>query len=491
MQSGQKRFSFRIRVIGILLTFQTISLLTYGYVLYNRAEETYRNSFFDRIESVNRTLSITLSPVVETLDKTKLTEILEKIRNENELAYLIYNGTREQIKLGDAKENIYPLDELKKRQNELKILDHFVTLKNRDGSSSEIQIGYDVTPLDHILNALKRQFIFGAILMTLGLGATVFLILHLLFRRLKKIENACTLVSQGDLNATIGDNGNDEIGKIAESFDKMTLAVREAAMEREKQRATLVEASRLSSLGTMAGGVAHEINNPLTIIQLAATRCLSLMDHPESKEKLKSGLEKIQSTVLRISKIVQGLRSFSRTSDGLNTSVESLSSVFDELTQLGSERLKSLGIRLDLNIPADLAVRIDRIQFGQVALNLLNNAVDAICDEKNTDSIDIENRWIRIQAEKNDQGVEIKFIDCGTGLPTEVAAKIMTPFYTTKPIGQGTGLGLSISRGIIESHGGTLTYDDNSTNTTFIIRLPLNLLSSVPPTPVVVKSSAV
>ena len=103
--------------------------------------------------------------------------------------------------------------------------------------------------------------------------------------------------------------------------------------------------------------------------------------------------------------------------------------------------------------------------MSQVILNLLNNAFDAI---ENKDE-----KWVEVQTLQNKNWVEIRVSDCGHGIPKEIQDKILQPFFTTKEVGKGTGLGLSISKGIIESHGGDLTIDNEAKNTTFVARIPL------------------
>ncbi len=481
MRIEKGRFSFRIRTVVILLAVQSIFLLAYGYRLYLVNEQNYRNEFFDRIESVNRTLAVTLSPVVQDLKDEELLKIFSKIQAQNGLAYLTFHSAKRTLKVGDDAVTRVPLDDIQRRQSELKVLDHFVSLENAENIPREIYIGYDVRPLENLLIALKHQYFIGAVLMTLGLALVVFMILQLLFRRLLKIEAACTEVTKGNLETIIGDSGSDEIGRIARAFDQMTGAVRESILDRERQRVSLIEASRLSSLGTMAGGIAHEINNPLTVIQLAAERSLLLLESPESKEKIRASMERIQSTVLRIAKIVQGLRSFSRSSEGFQSEKEILTQVLDDVVSLGAERMKNLGIKFEIISSEEITLKLDRIRFGQVVLNLLNNSIDAVCENTSSDHSEgtLPVRWIKIFITRSPDGVSLRFVDSGKPLPTEIHEKIMTPFFTTKPIGQGTGLGLSISRGIVEAHGGRLFYEPQAKNTTFRIDLPASLILGV------------
>jgi signal transduction histidine kinase len=117
---------------------------------------------------------------------------------------------------------------------------------------------------------------------------------------------------------------------------------------------------------------------------------------------------------------------------------------------------------VNLEYTGDLDCR--EVQLSQVILNLLNNAFDAISE--------LPNKWVHLESRMNEGIIEIRVIDSGSGIPEELREKILQPFFTTKEVGQGTGLGLSISKGIIESHGGTLSIDIKSQNTCFVIQIP-------------------
>jgi C4-dicarboxylate-specific signal transduction histidine kinase len=123
-------------------------------------------------------------------------------------------------------------------------------------------------------------------------------------------------------------------------------------------------------------------------------------------------------------------------------------------------------VNLDIVAVEDGQVNCRPTQLSQVLLNLLSNAFDAVSA--------LSEKWVRLTVTQEEQKLIIKVIDSGNGIPSDIAEKIMQPFFTTKVIGKGTGLGLSISRGIIESHEGALFYDPSEKNTTFVIELPIH-----------------
>ena len=236
----------------------------------------------------------------------------------------------------------------------------------------------------------------------------------------------------------------------------------------EQHRTNLISSSKLASLGEMASGVAHEINNPLAII-IGYSRILlnaARKQDDNAQELMLQLLPQIDLTVGRISRIVQGLQSFSR--DGSKDKLENktLNEVISKTLTFCQEKFNHSEIPVEIDIkPENLEIYCSETQFSQVVLNLLNNSYSAI---KNS-----EEKWIKINCFIDNNQIVIKFIDSGKGIPTHIQEKIMQPFFTTKDPNEGTGLGLSISSTIIEKHGGKLFYQNESSNTTFEIHLPL------------------
>lgn len=227
----------------------------------------------------------------------------------------------------------------------------------------------------------------------------------------------------------------------------------------------LIESARLVSLGEMAGGIAHEINNPLAIISGRAAQLLRAAENQTlNPEHLMKGLKNIELTVDRIAKIIRGLRAVSR--NAVNDPIEPVvvSQVVDEVLELATERLRNSGVQVFKDINSQFIVTARGPQLAQVLLNLINNSFDAISSSPQ--------RWIQIYTAVNADLIQISVVDSGNGIPEKVAQRIMEPFFTTKGVGKGTGLGLSISKGIIESLGGRFYYDNHHPNTHFVLELP-------------------
>ncbi len=267
---------------------------------------------------------------------------------------------------------------------------------------------------------------------------------------------------------------------LATEEKTVEIRTRELSESRQQifeQQEALIAAAKMSSLGEMAAGIAHEINNPLTIIRML-TESLSTTktDGQYETAKLDKSLPRILTTVDRIATIVLGLRTFARDGSGDKATLVSVNSVIESTLSFCKERFNQSGIQIrykDSNSQdsSRASARLSQIQLecrsveiSQVLLNLLNNSFDAIEG--------LTEKWIQIEALDLGAAVEIRVVDSGHGIDKNVAAKIMQPFFTTKEVGKGTGLGLSISRGIIAKHGGTLQLQADSQNTCFVIRLP-------------------
>lgn len=250
------------------------------------------------------------------------------------------------------------------------------------------------------------------------------------------------------------------------------------ALEKEKvARDAANRSSNMASLGEMAGGIAHEINNPLMIISGSSSVIERLiLKEQVDKEKIIKHLHKIQETSQRASKIIKGLKTLAR--DGMADPKETvtLKEVIDDVFSIIKTKLnhKEVTLHFDAeNKNLDRSLMLYRVQFSQVLLNLISNSFDAL--------MELDERWIKIEVTEDGNGLKLAFIDSGPGIPPEVEAKIFTPFFTTKPVGKGTGLGLPLSYAIVDKCGGKFYYDRSKGNTCFVIELPRELYSSNPP----------
>lgn len=239
-------------------------------------------------------------------------------------------------------------------------------------------------------------------------------------------------------------------------------------------QAQLLENAKLAALGKMAGGVAHEINNPLTIISTCIVRVkMNLNKTPVPIGAIESALQKMDDAILRIVKIVSGMREISQgDSENLKSPVQ-ISSVIGNVIGICAEKYKSQGVELRLNLHSvgmESTVLGDSVQLSQVFINLLDNAADAI--EL------LDSKWIQIESKIVGRDLVVQVIDSGRGVSEAIKTKLLDPFFTTKDVGKGTGLGLSIAKGIIERHRGKITVGNcaigQHQHTCFSVHLPID-----------------
>ncbi len=257
--------------------------------------------------------------------------------------------------------------------------------------------------------------------------------------------------------------------KISE-VEKVLVGVIRDITEIKNIQNSLIERSKMASLGEMAAEIAHEINNPLMIIQAKAQilqEKLSASSPPIDLVKLASDLNAIENNSIRIDKIIQSLKSVSRKSDRDPFEQVSIRNLIDEAVEISKERLNKSQIAFNYSfdeiIDYDYCVLARSSEIVQVLVNLLNNAFDAV----KTDS----SPWIKICLFLKGDIFQVEVVNSGPTISLEVASKMMQPFFTTKTAGSGTGLGLSVSKQIIKNHNGELFYDESSKNTKFIFQL--------------------
>jgi len=222
--------------------------------------------------------------------------------------------------------------------------------------------------------------------------------------------------------------------------------------------------SKYSELGMMSAGVAHEINNALAIVQAKTTQLIRINRDPSRSKEVSEGLEMVLATSDRIKKTIQGLRDFVHQDERTADEEFTVKTLMDDVLAFCGQRMKNHGVSLRFYGKQNCALKGHKIQLEQVILNLLNNSFDAIEF--------LSDKWIEVTVRETDTTIQLQFKDSGAGIPPETACHLMEPFFSTKQPDKGTGLGLFLAHGIIEKHGGTLSYVESANHTTFLVELP-------------------
>jgi two-component system NtrC family sensor kinase len=282
-----------------------------------------------------------------------------------------------------------------------------------------------------------------------------------------EIVKATRKVAEGDLTHVIVEiDKDDEIGRLAASFNIMMEKLAEAQRQ-------LLQSDKLASLGQMAAGVAHEINNPLTGV---LTYSSFLLKNIEGTPELREDLEVIVRETKRCREIVKGLLDFSRQSASV-TRPTAVNEIVRNACRIVEHQLAIQKIRVDTQLSKESpVVNADIRQMEQVLVNLLVNAADAIGESEGTITIDtgLATTADGVNGRESPEGmVRIRVTDTGCGIPAEGLNKLFEPFYSTKG-SKGTGLGLAIVWGIIEKHRGHIKAESKvGRGTTLTILLPV------------------
>ncbi len=250
---------------------------------------------------------------------------------------------------------------------------------------------------------------------------------------------------------------------------ELTNRVEEKTAEITRQMRKLELSERLATLGKVASGIAHEINNPLSII-LNRIECMEA-DAAQSTipDEVARDLVTIRSQAERISRVTRSILTFSRGTVSMLKPLD-LNCVARTCVAMAGERVAALSVRIDADLAPELPpVMGDRDRLETVLLNVLNNAIDAVIACGDHGVVTVRTAWMQLNG---DEWVRVSVSDNGAGVPAGIVDRIFDPFFTTKPAGQGTGLGLFLSYGIVSDHRGRIEVRNDTVGAVFDVYLP-------------------
>ena len=253
--------------------------------------------------------------------------------------------------------------------------------------------------------------------------------------------------------------------------NRMTRRIRQADSQREMMNEQVIEAGKLASVGELAAGIAHEINNPVAIMVEEAGWIEDLMDDGEIDnfsqiDEFRRSLKQIKTQGGRCKEITHKLLSFARKTDPTQTKIQ-LNELVEEVVALCTQRARFDNVHIVTELMADLPeVEVAASEVQQVLLNLINNSLDAM---------DTSGGTLKVTTRMENSNVVMDISDDGPGIPQANLQRIFDPFFTTKPVGKGTGLGLSICYGIIKKMGGDISVNSAvGVGTVFHVRIPID-----------------
>ncbi len=511
-----------IIAIGLLMV---IGSFIFWYAIFHKQEKDLMaiavnnsNSFIDFIRESTRyhMLTVQRSAIQRILEDISETKGLEKVRIFDHKGQIFYSSIKVETNSSVNKSSIACKgchSEPEKSPELLSTPKKWEVIKTKDGRRvlkvvGTIPNGYSCyTASCHVHP--KEQKILGfvetntslslldEIKLKQGLALTAYIITFLLAisvslgvilwkivsKPVSRLVHGMKKVAAGNLDYSVTIKSRDEIGILAKAFNSMIKDIKAARDQRElwtqtleaevakkteeirKTHVGLVQTEKLASLGRMAAGVAHEINNPLTGVVTFA-HLMKKRVPPDSLDA--EDLNIIIEQTERCAKIIKNLLTFARATPS-EKGKANINNVLSQTIYMVKNQEKFHNIKFDINIDDSQFITLgDPSQFQQIFLNMLINAADAM-NERGT--IAIATRRV---TEDNKPYVEIEFTDTGSGIKEEDMPKLFEPFFTTKPVGKGTGLGLSVSHGIVKHLSGDIKIKSAvGKGTSFFVKLPL------------------
>ncbi len=460
--------------IMFILGCYVLGILSMGFISYNHLETTeektellelaynlnniilevrrYEKNFFlyykeEALQENRRYLQQavdTEKTIVAKSERLKIAPMLKEFEKE----LLAYQASMELLS------QQHPIDNAEHTYSQL--VDKLREQGKRMTELSEELVEFERNQIHGILNLLKLQLIAWSA-MAIALGVMLpWVMIFKIFHPLTIIKGATEDIAHGRFNSIEVINTQDEMQQVMEAFNTM---VRELGRRQDQ----LVQSKKLSSIGTLTAGVAHQLNNPLNNISTSCQIALAELEAGDM-EFINRMLKNIDQETLRARDVVKGLLEFSRVQE-FSLRPTQLADVVKRAVRLVQSQVPA-DINIRVGIAEELVVPMDTQRMQEVFLNLIINAAQSI---KGPGVITITAELIESTKE-----IVIEVHDTGEGIPEEIQGRLFDPFYTTKEEGQGTGLGLSVVYGIIQKHQGHITVKSSpGQGASFFIGLPL------------------
>jgi signal transduction histidine kinase len=319
--------------------------------------------------------------------------------------------------------------------------------------------------LDSMLLKIQRIPLYFLAILFLFLVYIAFFLIKRIVGPIGRFQAYTQRIASGDFTPIT------PVRRYKDEFSNLAIAINNMMMELNRRQQILVESHKLRAVGTLTAGIAHELNNPINNITLTAYSLLEEYEELSDEQRL----ELIQDLIHeadRSQKIVRNLLDFARESESKMEPLD-LADILNETVRFMENQIRLAGVELRLSIEPHLPrIHGDRQQLGQVFLNLIMNALDAMENVDRKGILEIE-----VRRSGQPRFIEVRFIDNGEGIPEHTLSNIFDPFFTTKETGKGAGLGLSVSQGIIAKHGGRIEVRSVlGKGSTFTVLLPVTTI---------------
>ncbi|MCX8069134.1 MAG: ATP-binding protein [Thermodesulfovibrionales bacterium] len=442
-----------------------MSILT-AFVIKTVVAKSMRIEVLALGESIAFNLSDKVSELLLYEDYYNVSEVINDIiKQDRDIRYIFVTDLNGKLFAHTFKDS-YPIDILQwnpitaDSMKSVKLLETEegritdIAVKIFAGMPSELHIGIKEDKILNILSKITNYMIFLTVtIIVVGTVLSVFLS-RMIVKPLENLKRFTDELSKGEFGKQINIKSKDEVGSLAATFNNLSKELLLYKQRTEESYKQMIKTEKLTALGRLSGGLAHEIKNPLMPIK---TLFQTYKDNPRLTMQ---DIEIVLSSVEQIDNLINKFLSFTR-SDEINYSEIYLNAIIKEILQLTDIQIKDQNINLILKLSKIPAVSGDRPILKQAIFNIIVNAIEAM--PKGGD--------LTIKTYKNRDFVYLSITDTGEGIPLDVQDKIFDPFFTTKT--DGTGLGLSIAHNIIQLHSGQIHCDSSEKGSKFTIILPL------------------
>lgn len=354
-----------------------------------------------------------------------------------------------------------PVTEIITNENGERVLEVRTLLNISTKVWGSLVTGFSLHPVEEKVAAIGQRVAVVALILLVCNSILTAVYVETLIRPILALNDRMKRAGRGDLTVRCDDQRGDEVGELAGGFNRMMDELEEANERDSVRRIQLAHTEKMAAVGTLAAGVAHEVNNPLAgVLCCCENLGVALQGHEEADRSL--GL--IRDGLQRIERTIQNLLDFSRARE-MSLEPTSINHNIQHVLEMTGYQLKAGGVEVvtELNRESPL-VLADHFQMEQLLLNLILNAIQAMPDGGR----------LGLKTSTKDGFVIVEVADTGTGIPPDLQQRIFDPFFTTREVGEGTGLGLTVSDTIVRSHGGRIEVEDGENGgTVFRVRMPL------------------
>jgi signal transduction histidine kinase len=468
------RSSIKTKITAaIILVVSVIALFIIFYFPSRQERQAFRG-LEAKAKSLAEMLAYNISPGLEFEDLQSVEDAIEGAKQNKDLAYIVICDTQDQVFASynfDRGKVVLEKKKVRKAQSfiDLGMLNVFTPVFSPERKIGYLAIGLSLSDLKKEVASNQRITFFVSLYIIIFGIIIAHYLSKILSKPILKLTDAVRRLSQGDTNVEVEAQTEDEIGILGNAFNQMIVDLKES-------REQLIQQEKLASVGQLAAGVAHELNNPLVGILGYSQFALEKISRKPLRDLTKDDiriysqyLEDIGDQSRRCKTIVQNLLKFARSSTKVAFEPVDLNHVLMDTLALLCRQMEMRGVELITNLVDSVPTVLGNFnQLQQVFTNIILNAVQAMS----------KGGELRVSTgmmnEKTRKVIRITFSDTGCGIPKGNLDKVFEPFFTAKKVGEGTGLGLSVSYGIVKDHGGDIQVEsEEGKGTIFTVIFPV------------------